>query len=372
MISSEAATLAERGEKVMILLFVDGQHSKNPDSLISLQLRENFKNQDNIKVQSVVLINGQTCGLKEITEGFANVLVDEFFGDFDHLHQINQDEFKEFVSSKERVWIAFSNWYFGNKLTYNSRIDPNTDLVDLVQSWFPDFKIIHDMKKPLRSTAKIVQHIKNEWGQGNDYNQILMHLAEVPPNLVDGFEPDRIDTDSLVDFLSTAIGKCPKNRKLAIVLYDGLNFQSYAKEYLSSNEGCECKNRLMAYAVDLALEAINCPRPLYHTIFYQSPQSEVVEWIKGKTKDQILVVSYELIKGFEADVVVDLLDATEVLSRCSTTYVSWLRENTSDLVQHIFNKLKDIDHDCSKLMERNQRPIVDLRPLDKIGSFYLP
>ena len=42
-------------------------------------------------------------------------MFDEFFGDFDSLHETTKDEVRTFISAKQTAWIAMSNVYYGNR-----------------------------------------------------------------------------------------------------------------------------------------------------------------------------------------------------------------------------------------------------------------
>ena len=73
-----------------------------------------------------------------------SVFVDEMFDDIEELEPESQDELRELFSSKETVWVAMSNNYYGSKL------DGSVDLEAWAKSKLPDdFQVVR-MNTPLR------------------------------------------------------------------------------------------------------------------------------------------------------------------------------------------------------------------------------
>ena len=91
--------------------------------------------------------------------------------------------------------------------------------------------------------------------------------------------------------------------------------------YIRSKIRCECKNKINVIATDIAFELAGRPSPIYYCVDYSSHCIEKVkEWISGK-KEQDLVVSLELMKGFEDPLIIDLSGYTVVSSRSSSKIV---------------------------------------------------
>ena len=91
--------------------------------------------------------------------------------------------------------------------------------------------------------------------------------------------------------------------------------------FIRSKIRCECKNKLNVIATDIAIELAGRPSPIYHCVDYSSHCIEKVkEWISGKKK-QDLVVSFELMKGFEDPLIIDLAGHPVVSSRSSSKLV---------------------------------------------------
>ena len=84
---------------------------------------------------------------------------------------------------------------------------------------------------------------------------------------------------------------------------------------------CECKNKINVIATDIAFELAGRPSPIYYCVDYSNHCIEKVkEWISGK-KEQDLVVSFELMKGFEDPLIIDLAGYIVVSSRSSSKVV---------------------------------------------------
>ena len=92
-------------------------------------------------------------------------------------------------------------------------------------------------------------------------------------------------------------------------------------DFIRSKIRCECKNNINVIATDIAFELAGRPSPIYYCVDYSSHCIEKVkEWISGK-KEQDLVVSLELMKGFEDPLIIDLSGYTVVSSRSSSKIV---------------------------------------------------
>ena len=65
LMTAKAIELADAGEKVLFLVFVDGRiHGSDKKTLLCLDLEEKFKNHPNIKVTMVPFVNGNSDNLK--------------------------------------------------------------------------------------------------------------------------------------------------------------------------------------------------------------------------------------------------------------------------------------------------------------------
>merc|ERR1711862_1022446 len=115
-----------------------------------------------------------------------------------------------------------------------------------------------------------------------------------------------------------------------------------------------CRELINVFIVDYALELIG-KKAIYHSIYYSSPEEDIKQFMSGLRGGEILVVSFEMIRGFEYPIIIDIAGYIEIASRTS-----------SKLVKIYFNKFLEIlsftdflaeeNHHCQKLMERESRP----------------
>ena len=92
-------------------------------------------------------------------------------------------------------------------------------------------------------------------------------------------------------------------------------------DFVRSKIRCECKKNINVIATDVAFELAGRQSPIYYCVDYSSHCiQKVKEWISGK-KEQDLVVSLELMKGFEDPLLIDLAGKLVVSSRSSSKVV---------------------------------------------------
>ena len=118
--------------------------------------------------------------------------------------------------------------------------------------------------------------------------------------------------------------------------------------------------------MDVAMQAIGRPPPTYHCIHYTSGQDIVKAWISGQ-RNQDLVVSFELIRGFENDYILDTTSSTEITSRCSAQLIRVYANPFMDLMCVHEGILKE-SHECQAMMTRELRPSLTPSINDLIGE----
>ena len=109
-------------------------------------------------------------------------------------------------------------------------------------------------------------------------------------------------------------------------------------------------------------------KPLYYTNFWSDDVERIKAWISGK-RDQILVVSYDLIRGFEHEYIIDTGMSNEMASRSS----AYLVEMGAYLILSVINiheKLRIIPHQCATIMDWNSRPQFNLNISSMIGNLF--
>ena len=120
---TKAKKLNESGEKVLILVFLNGKEiKKGQKSLLILDLEEKLKDYQNVTVKGVRYIEWsedkkEYYSMKDIdgndlsTDGYNHIFVDEYFEDLIKLNKDSIKKFKELIAGKKTVWVSLSNSY---------------------------------------------------------------------------------------------------------------------------------------------------------------------------------------------------------------------------------------------------------------------
>ena len=374
---AEAIQKAENGEKILFLLFANRKDlSTSKKSLLAIDLELKFQSyNDYIKVETVFFKDGEDNKLKEIGNGYAHVMCDELFGDINRLTTKSQKELKDFFSSKETVWMALSNYYFGSK------IDGSVNLEELVKGWFPDFQVA-EMKIPLRMAKTVAENIRSGYahqiGKATQLqlNARLCAESKLPSNLTEGCQIDRFglgEFKSLHELLEKALAKLAKGSSAIIVINDSINDRPMAalNKAVRSTIKCQhCRDLIFVLAIDVALAKLG-KKALFYSIHFSSPEQWVKDFLSGLREGEILVVSYELMKGIEHPFIIDNTHSLTISSRASAKLVKLFYNRFLDMMAVAEQLLKDDQHQCQALMERESRPQIDLDTLSLIGGFFI-
>ena len=120
---TKAKKLNELGEKVLVLVFLNGKElEEGQKSLLILDLEEKLKEYQNVTVKGVRYMEWirdeyeyyhmkDTDGNDMSTDGYDHIFVDEYFEDLIKLNKESIRKFKEMIRGKKTVWVSFSNSY---------------------------------------------------------------------------------------------------------------------------------------------------------------------------------------------------------------------------------------------------------------------
>ena len=196
--------------------------------------------------------------------------------------------------------------------------------------------------------------IKSEWWGVGYLNNTLLAESSVPSNMAEGICHNKTfgvgQLKSLHEVLQEAFDKIPKG-KFALIILDDRETTSY--EVVNRQIRCQCRKVIHALKMDVAMQANDRPPPIYHCTHYTHGEDEVKAWISGQ-RNQDLVVSYELIRGFENDIILDTTATFEVMSRCSAQLISLHTNSFLDLMCVNEGILKGT-HECQDIMKRELR-----------------
>ena len=91
-----------------------------------------------------------------------------------------------------------------------------------------------------------------------------------------------------------------------------------------------------------------------------------------KEDGEILVTSYELIRGYEHPIIIDTTHTYEIFSRASSKLVRIISNQHLNQMVIYEQLLKDGQHKCQEIIERESRPNIDLEISTLIGEFFKP
>merc|ERR1711971_211888 len=341
--------ISDIGVKVLFLLFIRASRVPSKTKpLLAYDLEQKFKKYPNIKVEVVFFEDGRSNNLKDIeTEGINHVMVDEFFGDFGSLSKESREEFNAFISDKETVWISLSNTYdFGNNFP------EGVDLEVELKKWFPGFEVAK-MDKPLRCPLSVAKDLKKQASNRGrerrvNFNDKLLAESTLPTNLADGsftkFGQDKMEL--LPQILQQVSQRVKGNQPALIIISDSPN--EPMNKLMRSRIHCQCMDKITVLPIDASFQSNGKTQSLFLVLCHQSNPKKVLTWTGGKRKED-MVVSKELMKGTEQNLVIDLANTNEAQSR-SMAHVISIHSNPVLDMEWVNQNLLIPDHDCNEIL----------------------
>ena len=120
--------------------------------------------------------------------------------------------------------------------------------------------------------------------------------------------------------------------------------------------------------IEIALERLGRKTPKYHCINCSSPLNEVRDWISGK-REQDLVVSNALVKGFEFSIIIDAAVYIMLSSRSSGKLVKINCNKMLLDMLAVYNKFLKGSHNCQNMMIREKRQKINPCITELLGNF---
>ena len=336
---TKARELNGIGEKILILVFLDGDSvKKGQKSLLILDLEEKLKDCEHVTVKGVLYMDGKPMldidGNSLSTDEYKHLFVDEYFEDLRRLSGKSTREFKEMISGKQTVWVSLSNSYKKPDIADNVE-----DVIKMTIGFFPTgFRIAH-LDHSLRLTENVFNEVKNLAmleSHRHVPNNVLISESSTPSNISEGNPLIKLENEPL----RASLKKC-----LDL-------FNSYQTMIIIDKECATVLATLLDYIVDKALEDIwgkGTILSAFHdektltlldllqselkkmgidSIFVTENIERTKEWMAGNMS-QILISTPAYIKGFECEAILDFTDGEEpqIYSRASIQIVKALPKN---------------------------------------------
>ena len=186
---TKARELNDLGEKVLILVFLDGDSvMKGQKTLLILDLEEKLKDCEYVTIKGVLCIDGEP--MKDIdgnilsTDEYEHLFIDECFEDIYRLSVKTTKDFLKMISGKQTVWVSLSNSYRKPNLAENVE-----DVKKAANDFFPDVFKIANLDYSLRLTENVFNEVKSlAMLESNRYvpNNVLISKSKPPSNVAEG------------------------------------------------------------------------------------------------------------------------------------------------------------------------------------------
>ena len=116
---------------------------------------------------------------------------------------------------------------------------------------------------------------------------------------------------------------------------------------------CQCRDKITVLPIDVSFQANGKTQSVFLALGHQSKPEKVLAWTGGKRKED-MVVSKELMKGTEHDLIIDLSRLDEATSR-SMAHVISIHSNPVLDMEWVIQNLLTPDHDCNEILNWDVR-----------------
>ena len=349
---TKARELNALGEKILILVFLDGESiSKGQKSLLILDLEEKLKDCEHVTIKGVLYIDGEPMqdidGNNLSTEEYKHLFVDEYFEDLYRLSFKSNKAFLEMISGKQTVWVSLSNSYKKPNLAENVE-----GVMKMAIGFFPNCFKIANLDYSLRLTENVFNEVKNlAMLESNRYvpNNVLISESKTPSNISEGNplvkltkEPLRASLQKFLHIFNTYQTMIIIDKECATVLatsleivVDNLLEDIWDKETI-----------LNAFHDDKTLTVLDflqseLKKMGIDSIFVTGNSESIKKWMAGKM-GHTLISPPAYIKGFECEAILDFTagEDPQIYSRASIQIIKAPPEN-----------LRIVSIDCNDVFE---------------------
>ena len=196
------------------------------------------------------------------------------------------------------------------------------------------------------------------------FNDKLLAESTLPSNLAEGsiteFGLNRIE---LLPQVFQHVFDSIKGNQQALIIIQDSPYQP-ANQLMISRIKCQCRNKISILPIDVFFQFNGKTQSVFLTLCHQSNPENILLWIEGKKKED-MVVSKELMKGTEHDLVMDLSNSNEAYSRSMAHVIKIISNPVLDMEWVIQNLLTPA-HDCNEILNWNVRKKI---PFSNMSDF---
>ena len=138
-------------------------------------------------------------------------------------------------------------------------------------------------------------------------------------------------------------------------------------QLMRSRIQCQCRDKITVLPIDVSFQSNGKTQSVFLALGHQSKPEKVLAWTGGKRKED-MVVSRELMKGTEHDLIIDLSRSFEAHSR-SMAHVIRVFSNPILDMEWVIQNLLTPDHDCNEILNWDVRKKISFSNMsDFIGE----
>merc|ERR1719362_1118983 len=214
------------------------------------------------------------------------------------------------------------------------------------------------MDKPLRCPLSVAESLKwqaTERGKVSqlNFNSKLMAESTLPSNMAKGsFTEFGFHKLELLPKVFQQVSQRVKgNQHALIIIRDDPN--EPMNKLVRSRIQCQCRDKITVLPIDVSFQANGKTQSVFVALGHQSKPEKVLAWTGGKRIED-MVVSEELMKGTEHDLIIDLSRSYEATSRSMAHVIQIISNPVLDM-EWVIQNLLTPDHDCNEILNWDVR-----------------
>ena len=176
------------------------------------------------------------------------------------------------------------------------------------------------------------------------------HPCPMPYELMPPYEwISRVTPGITPPWISKKIWKREKDHPSQVITDLKHNLRYYTQKFIKCQNCLKNLDRLM---IDFSIQSIGRPAPIFHCLNFSSSEEQIKNWINGERHSD-LVVSQELVNGFEDQIVISINGGdVSSLSRSASKYEKIDINNFLNMIS-IFNHTlgQKEEHDCEAIFD---------------------
>ena len=196
------------------------------------------------------------------------------------------------------------------------------------------------------------------------FNDKLLAESTLPSNLAEGSNTEfGLDRMELLPQVFQQVFDSVKGNQQALIIIQDSPYKP-VNELMRSRIQCQCRDKITILPVDVSFQSNGKTQSVFLALYHQSNPEKLLAWTGGKRKEGMLV-SKELMKGTEHDLVMDLSNSNEAYSRSMAHVIKIISNPVLDM-EWVIQNLLTPDHDCGEILNWDVRKKI---PFSNMSDF---